>query len=88
MHVSFQTNESGQDGDRRFKAWNLHVIVSHGKNGSRTGGANQAGKLPQQKTHNNGVFAGLGVIVGPMRDGPETALLIQGLRSVIGAPNL
>jgi hypothetical protein len=37
----------------------LQRIVSHGKNGSPTGEANQAGNSPQNKTHNNGVFPGL-----------------------------
>ncbi len=87
VHVSFQTNESGQDGFGGYGLGPPCDCVAR-KNGSPTGEANQAGKSPQHKTHHHRIFAGLRVIVGAVRNGPKTALLIQGLRSVIGAPDL
>ena len=66
----------------------LHVIVSHGKNGSRTEWPNQAGNLPQIQAHHDGVFFRLGIVIRPPRNGPETALLVKRLGGVICAPNL
>jgi hypothetical protein len=71
-----------------IKAWNLHGIVSHAKMVAQPTWPNQAGNSPQHQAHNNRIFTGLGVVVGPVGNGPETALLIEGLRSVIGTPNL
>src|SRR5687768_7348946 len=69
------------------KAWNLHGIVSHGKNGSPTISPNQAGKLPQHKAHHYSVFPGLGIVVRTTRNGPKTTLLVKRLGRVIGTPN-
>src|ERR1044071_2749317 len=65
----------------------LHVIVSHGKNGSPTGWANQAGISPQFKAHHDGVFLGFRVIVCPPRNGPKTALFVKRLGRMICAAN-
>jgi hypothetical protein len=43
VHVSFQTDGSGQDGFEGTGLETFSWIVSHGKNGSSTTGANQAG---------------------------------------------
>jgi hypothetical protein len=70
------------------KAWNLHGIVSHGKNGSPTTCPNQAGKLPQHQRHDYSIFPGLGIVVRTARNGLKTALFVESLGGVICAPDL
>src|ERR1043165_5948565 len=65
----------------------LHVIVSHGKNGSPTEWPNQAGNLPQIQAHHDGVFLWLGVIIRPPRNGLKTTLFVERLGDVICAAN-
>src|SRR5215216_5108682 len=69
------------------KAWNLHEIGSHGKNGSPTTCPNQAGKLPQHQAHYYSIFPGLGIVVCTARNGLETALFVERLGGVICAPD-
>jgi len=67
---------------------NLLTIGLHGKNGSPITGPNQAGNSPQDEAHDNRVFLWFRVVIRPPRDGFEAALLIEGLRGVVGAANL
>src|SRR6185369_6575958 len=67
---------------------NLHTIGLHGKNGSPITGPNQAGNSPQNEGHDNRVFLWFRVVIGPPRNGFETALFVQGLCGVVCAANL
>jgi len=65
------------------RAWNLHRIVSHAKNGSPTTLSNQADSSLKNEGHDNGIFERVGIVIGPARDGAKTALFVQHLRGLI-----
>ncbi len=83
----FRRIGSGQDGFGG-QGWNLHWIVSHGKNGSPTTLPKQAGNLPQHKAHDDGIFLRFRVIISAPGNGFETTLFVEHLRGLICAADL
>src|SRR6185369_5267052 len=82
--LSNETDGVGRLVPEVYEVWDLHGIISHGKNGSPTTLPTQAGfclitvlTRPQVEAHHHRIFSRISVVIGPVSDGSEAAFSVE-----------